>query len=60
VITCHSREIEIFIIVVIIMLLPHGIYLNDNWRPGETGLDGFGPGWAIERGFGYICSACVD
>jgi hypothetical protein len=31
----------------------------DNWRPGRTGLDGLGPGWATEPGSGCVCFACV-
>jgi hypothetical protein len=31
-----------YITVIIIILLSHGIYMNNNWRPGGTGLDGLG------------------
>jgi hypothetical protein len=34
--------------------------MDNNWRPGGTGLDGLGLVWTTERGSDCICSACVD
>jgi hypothetical protein len=38
----------VVIIIIILILLSHGIYMNNNWRPDGTGLDGLG--WATEWG----------
>ena len=45
-------------IIVVIILLSHRKYMNDNWRPGEMVL-GSRLGLAFERGSDCACSACV-
>jgi hypothetical protein len=45
------------IIVTIIMLLLHGIYMDNNWRPDGLNLGfGFKLGWMTERGLGLHLS----
>jgi hypothetical protein len=38
------------VIIIIIILLSYGIYMNNNWRPGGMSLDGLGLGWITEWG----------
>ena len=45
-------------IIVVVILLSHRKYLNDNWRPGEMVLRSR-LGLAFERGSDCTCSAYV-